>query len=61
MKPFTLIVLAFLTLVGLMHLLRLVLHWSVVVNGIVVPMWASAVAFAICTILAAMLWREHRR
>jgi hypothetical protein len=61
MKPFTSIVFAFLVVIGLAHLLRLLLHWPVVVNGMVVPLWASAVAFAVCTMLAAMLWREHRR
>ena len=61
MKPITSMVLVFLVLIALVHLLRLVLHWPVVVNGLVVPMWSSAVAVAICATLALLLWREHRR
>jgi len=29
--------------VGAIHLLRLILGWTLVVNGMVVPMWASIV------------------
>jgi len=61
MKPFTSLVVAFLALIGLAHLLRLLLQWPVVVNGMVVPMWISAIALAVCATLAVMLWREHRR
>lgn len=61
MKPFTSMATVFLALIGLVHLLRLALHWTVVVNGMVVPLWASAVALAITMTLSVMLWRENRR
>jgi hypothetical protein len=35
--------------------------WSVMVNGVVVPVWLSSVAFLIAGGLAVGLWREARR
>lgn len=61
MKPFTTLAMVFLTLVGLAHLLRLGLGWSVVINGMTVPLWASAVGAAVTLLLSFMLWRENRR
>jgi hypothetical protein len=61
MKPFSLIAALVLGLVALAQLLRLVLGWSVVVNGFAIPLWASAVAFLVAAGLAAMVWREARR
>jgi len=61
MKPFTTIAVVFFALIGLVHLLRLILGWSVIVNGLVVPMWVSAIALAITAMLSFMLWRENRR
>ncbi len=34
-------------LIAVMHVLRLVLRWEVVLNGWSVPMWASAVAIVV--------------
>jgi hypothetical protein len=61
MKPFTSLAILFFALIGFVHLLRLAMQWTVVVNGLVVPLWASAIALAITTTLAVMLWRENRR
>lgn len=61
MKPITLLVVVFLALIAAVHLLRLALQWSVVVNGMAIPLWASAVAALITAVLAVMLWRESRR
>jgi len=58
MKPFTIIAIAIFGLVSIMHLLRLVLGWEVIVNGMVIPMWISGVAFPVAAGLAFMLWRE---
>lgn len=60
MKPFTSLTIAFLALIAFVHLLRLALGWTVFVNGLTVPLWASAVALAVCATLAFMLWRENR-
>jgi hypothetical protein len=61
MKPFTSLTVLFLALIGLVHLLRLVMQWTVVVNDLAVPLWASAVALVVTATLSIMLWRENRR
>lgn len=58
MKPFSTIAVAVFALVALMQLLRFVLGWPVVVNGVGIPLWASAVAFVVAAGLAVMVWRE---
>lgn len=60
MKPFTTIAIAFLALLALLQLTRLVLGWEVTVNGLVIPLWLSAIAFLIAAGLAVLLWRETR-
>jgi len=60
MKPFTTIASGVFAVVALMHLLRIVLAWPVLINGMVVPIWASGVAFVFSAGLSAMLWRERR-
>lgn len=61
MKPFSLIAAAVLALVALLQLLRVIQGWSVVVGGLAIPLWASALACLIAAVLAAMVWREARR
>lgn len=60
MKPFTSIATAFLALVAVLQLARVLLGWNVTVNGYAVPNWASLAAFVVAGTLAAMLYREHR-
>ena len=60
MKPFTTIAVALLALIAVVHLLRLVAGWEVVVNGYVVPTWFSLPGFIIAGGLAALVWRESR-
>jgi hypothetical protein len=60
MKPFTTLTVAILAVFGLVHLLRLIGGWSVVVNGFEVPLWVSVVALVASWVLAAMVWRERR-
>lgn len=60
MKPFTLISVVFLSLLALLQLTRALLGWEVTVNGIVIPVWVSGIAFVIAGTLALMLWRESR-
>ncbi len=60
MKPFITIAVFVFSLVALLQLLRFLAGWEVVVNGIVIPVWASGVVFVITAALAAMLWREAR-
>lgn len=61
MKPFTMIAVVVFSLIALMQLLRFVLGWEVTVNGMIVPVWVSGIAFVIAGGLAVMLWREMRR
>ena len=58
MKPFTTIAVAFLTLIALVHLLRLFAGWEVVVSGFVIPVWWSAIGLVVAGGLALMVWRE---
>ncbi len=60
-KPFTIVAIVFLALIALVQLLRFILGWEVVVNGVTVPVWVSGIAFAIAAGLAAMVWRETRK
>ena len=59
-KPFTTIAVVVLSMAGLLQLLRVLLGWEVVVNGVHIPLWASMVAFVVATGLAALVWRENR-
>ena len=60
MKPFTMIAVVLLALVAVVQLLRFTLGWEVTVNGLIVPVWLSGIAFAITAGLAVMVWRETR-
>lgn len=60
-KPFTVVATVLLSLIALMQLLRFILGWQVTVNGVSVPVWASAIAFLIAAGLAVLVWREMRR
>ena len=61
MKPFSLIAAVVFALVALLQLVRFVLEWPVVINGINIPQWASAIAFLVATGLAVMVSREARQ
>ncbi|HYA14243.1 MAG TPA: hypothetical protein VEF33_07885 [Syntrophales bacterium] len=60
MKPFTIIAIVIFTLIAVAHLLRIFFCTEVIVNGIPIPLWVSAVATVIIGGLAYMLWRENR-
>jgi len=61
MKPFTAVAAFVFALVAVLQLIRFLMEWEVTVNGMVVPLWASAVACVIAAGLAAMLVLEARR
>ena len=42
------------SIVALMHLLRVIYHWQVMIAGYIIPMSVSTIAFIVITILA--LW-----
>jgi len=60
-KPFTIIAIVLFSLIALLQLLRLILGWEVMVNGMTVPVWVSGIAFVIAAGLAVMVWRETRK
>jgi len=60
MKPFTKIAIVVFSLVAILHLLRLIFGWEVIVSGMIVPVWFSAIGFIIAAGLAFLLWRENR-
>ncbi|MGH7228325.1 MAG: hypothetical protein ACREIH_03835 [Nitrospiraceae bacterium] len=60
MKPFTTLAIAIFTIVAMVHLLRILMGWEVIIQGAVVPMWASHLGLIIAGGLAFMLWRESR-
>ena len=61
MKPFTTVASIVFALVASVQLLRFIQAWLVSVNGMVVPVWASAIAFVVAAGLSVMLWREGRK
>ncbi|MDO8786183.1 MAG: hypothetical protein Q7J12_08200 [Syntrophales bacterium] len=60
LKPFTIAAIIVFALVASGHLLRLLLGWEVMLNGMIVPMWVSAPGLVIAAGLALMLWLETR-
>jgi hypothetical protein len=60
-KPVTTIAVVLFALIALMQLLRFILSWEITVNGTIVPVWVSGIAFVIAAGLAVMLWRETRQ
>jgi len=61
MKPFTTLASIIFAVVALLHALRLIYGWEVIINGWMVPMWVSVIGFIVPAILAILLWRESRR
>jgi hypothetical protein len=60
-KLFTTITVVVLSLIALLQLLRFILRWEVTLNGAIVPVWLSGIAFVVAAGLAIMVWREMHR
>jgi hypothetical protein len=60
-KPFTIIAIGLLSLIAVLQLVRFILGWEVIVNGLSVPVWVSGIAFVVAGGLAVMLWLEARK
>lgn len=58
MKIGSLLSIVLFSLVALVHLLRLVSGWEVIIDGWVAPMWSSALGVLIPGTLAFLLWKE---
>ena len=61
MKPFTTIAIAVFALVGIVHFLRLLIGFDLVIAGYAVPLWMNMVGALFAGFLALMLAREARR
>ena len=61
MKPFTRLSMLLLSVIAVLQLVRFLAGWPVSIDGVAVPVWASAVFAAIAGLLACMLWRESRQ
>ena len=59
--PATLLAAILLALIALAHVLRLVLHIPIQIDGWAIPAWWSAPAILVPGALAFALWRERRR
>jgi hypothetical protein len=60
MKPFTKIAALLLGIIALIHLLRLITHWQVVINGFELPVWISIIGFIVAGVLSLGLWKESK-
>ena len=59
MKPAALAATAVLSLVAVLHVLRLMFQVEFTLGTVVIPMWASVPAALILGALAAWLWKEQ--
>lgn len=60
-KPFTTITVVVLALIALAQLTRFAFGWQVALEGVTIPVWASAIAFVVAAGLAVMVWLEMRK
>ena len=60
-KPFTTITVVVLALIALAQLTRFAFGWQVSLEGMTIPVWASAIAFVVAAGLAVMVWLEMRK
>ena len=58
MKPFTKSASLLLGLIALIHLIRLITHWNVIINNLEIPVWASGFGCIIASVLSLGLWKR---
>lgn len=61
MKPSVTVTATFLAIVSIVHLIRAILQWKVMVNTVEIPVWASIVACIVTAVLALWLWQENKK
>ena len=61
MTPFKNIAVLLLGFIAFVQAIRFALAWPVSIDGIAVPVWASAIAALFIGFIAFKLWREGRR
>lgn len=57
-KPATKITAVLFVIGALIHLLRVLFGWSVMIGGAMVPMWVSFIVIPVALVLALVLMRE---
>ena len=60
-RSYCLLAAAIFAVVGLVQLVRAVMGWPILINGISIPVWASWIMFAIAGLLSALGWRAADR
>ena len=60
MKPASLLVAILLSIIAVVHILRLVFHTEVLIGGWVLPMWVSGVGAVAAAVLSVLVFREAR-
>lgn len=60
MKPFTKLAVVLLAIVAVLHLLRVILKLEMLVDEVVIPMWASILGFVIPAFLCYGLIKESK-
>jgi hypothetical protein len=61
MKPYSTLAAALLALIALLQLTRCLLAWPVTVNGMDIPLWASALAAVVMGVLSVLVWSEAKK
>ncbi len=60
MKPAARVAVLFLSVVVVLHVLRLIFQVPVTAGTVAIPMWASVFAVIVPAALAVWLWKEQR-
>lgn len=48
------------TVIAIIHLIRLVFHWNITVNGYLIPIWASIVGFLAAFVLCIWMLYAYK-
>jgi len=60
MKPFSTISVVIFLMISIMHLLRLIYKWEVIVYSMRIPIWVILPGCLFTALLSLMVWRESR-
>ena len=61
MKPFTTLAAILFSIIGIVHLVRYLGKWPVMVNGMEIPVGISLPVFAVFVLIAFFLWKEAKK
>jgi hypothetical protein len=59
-KPFAFIAVLIFAIVAVAHVVRLIFGLEIIVQGITIPVWLSAIGAIAAAGMSFMLWRESR-